>query len=417
MAFLASELLEDLADLSSDSDAPIKRIKLGEDVQSNPTTALSKLEALEEELKTAFAQLKLTFSPCFPELEELVVAPDQFASLAQAYAASPSLKQTDIRHLVSKSTALGITVAAASSHGRPLDSTAKALVSDLVDRVSRLEEQRQAFQADMCRDAKVKSPNLCELVGDSVAGRLIAAAGSLRQLSEMPSCNVQVLGTVRKHLGGKSALEGFPSLLSQAPVVARLDSQWRKKAVRVLAGKVSIAARVDQFKSKPDGSEGKRLLKIVEDRMETEQEPPLLKKKPLPIPSEMHKQHRGGKRIRAAKLRSQPTALAKHANRVPFGTDAQEEFRDTGHTFGMLHKTGKLLVKKAKHQKYKLSTQRKQQMNRGELPSGVQSAFAFNQPDGLRLDYPEATFNGQDSKYFDSKGGFETVLAEKRRAP
>jgi U4/U6 small nuclear ribonucleoprotein PRP31 len=413
MAQLASELLQDLADLSSDSDAPTKRPKF-EETSVQPTEGLMALEAVEDELKSAFAELKSTFYPCFPELEELLVAPHEFAKVAACYAVSPSLRSTDIRSLVDKSTALGISVAAANSPGKPLDSSVRTAVLELVDIVIGLDDKRQVLQNSMDEEAERIAPNLCTLVGRSVAGRLITAAGGLRALAEMPSCNVQVLGTVRKHLGGKSTAAGHMSIISKAPVVTQLDLQWHKKTVRVLAGKISIAARVDQFKSKPDGSEGHRLRGLVEARMTKEQEPALLKKKPLPVPSELPKTHRGGKRVRAAKMRTQQTELSKHANRVPFGTEAQDEYRDTGHTFGMLHKTGQLKIKKAKHQKFKLSAQRRQQLSRGEAPLGMQSVFAFNQPNGLQLDYPEATFQGQQSKYFDNKSGFETVLADKR---
>ncbi len=59
-------------------------------------------------------------------------------------------------------------------------------------------------------------------------------------------------------------------------------------------------------------------------------------KKPLPVPQERPKQHRAGNRIRAAKKKYEMTEVRKYMNRVPFGVEEEEEYRDTGHTFGML---------------------------------------------------------------------------------
>jgi U4/U6 small nuclear ribonucleoprotein PRP31 len=50
------------------------------------------------------------------------------------------------------------------------------------------------------------APNLCELVGSLIASRLISAAGGIKELATMPSCNIQVLG------GQRSAQIGFSQI-------------------------------------------------------------------------------------------------------------------------------------------------------------------------------------------------------------
>lgn len=50
------------------------------------------------------------------------------------------------------------------------------------------------------------APNLCKLVGSSVASKLISTAGGIDKLSFMPACNIQVMG------GSRSANVGLSQL-------------------------------------------------------------------------------------------------------------------------------------------------------------------------------------------------------------
>jgi hypothetical protein len=150
----------------------------------------------------------------------------------------------------------------------------------------------------------------------------------------------------------------------------------------------------------------------IESRLEKALEPPPLnQRKPLPVSQERPKQHRGGKKIRAAKKKYEMTEVRKYMNRVPLGVEEQEEYRDTGHTFGMLGQTGKLKIQKASHQKIGLSAKRRAQMNKH---SGGASMYAFTDKAGIELGNPDSTFERrEDSSYFDPKSGFATVLANK----
>ncbi|KAL6576850.1 U4/U6-U5 snRNP complex subunit prp31 [Orobanche minor] len=53
------------------------------------------------------------------------------------------------------------------------------------------------------------APNLSGVVGAGVAARLMAAAGGLSALVNMPACNVQLLGAKRTALAGFSSRLGL----------------------------------------------------------------------------------------------------------------------------------------------------------------------------------------------------------------
>ena len=94
----------------------------------------------------------------------------------------------------------------------------------------------------------VVAPNLSVIVGTAIASQLIGIAGGLHKLSKLPANVIQTLGKARKTLGGFSASTsifhgGF--LLACDLVKKEADIKIRRRALRLVAGKVALAARVD----------------------------------------------------------------------------------------------------------------------------------------------------------------------------
>lgn len=56
-----------------------------------------------------------------------------------------------------------------------------------------------------------------------------------------------------------------------------IPSDLRRKAARLVAAKVTLAARVDSFHQTPDGSTGFNLKEEIERKLEKWQEPPPVK--------------------------------------------------------------------------------------------------------------------------------------------
>ncbi|MHA2367545.1 MAG: NOP5/NOP56 family protein [Candidatus Hodarchaeales archaeon] len=93
------------------------------------------------------------------------------------------------------------------------------------------------------------APNLTALIGGRLGARLIASTGSLENLAKKPSSTMQVLGAEKALFrslkdGSQPPKHGY---LFQSPLVHRAPLHQRGKIARVLAGKLSIAARVDFF--------------------------------------------------------------------------------------------------------------------------------------------------------------------------
>ena len=101
--------------------------------------------------------------------------------------------------------------------------------------------------------------------------------------------------------------------------------EYKRRIQRTLAGKCTLAARMDLERKLRDGSYGSKLREKVEKRIDQLAAPPPSKMtKALPIPDEGKKKRRGGKRARKAKEAYAQSELAKMRNRMEFGVEEEE---------------------------------------------------------------------------------------------
>jgi U4/U6 small nuclear ribonucleoprotein PRP31 len=354
----------------------------------------------------------------FPELDSQAQSPLEYCRLAAALVNETDISKVDLTGIVPNTKLIAIAIALSSTSGKPLNDAEIAILRSNCIHVETLVRQKGIFLQYLEMVVTTTTPNLCELLGSEVASRILSASGGLQKMVATPACIVQVMGQQKGPMLGLSAgrLFGF---LAGTEIVRKAPEALKKKAVRMLAAKSVLAARVDFFNSAPTGSEGIKLRENVLMRLEKATEgPPASAHRPLPVPEDRPRPHRGGQRVRAAKKKFQMTEIRKYANRVKMGVEAQEEFRDTGEGFGMLGNTGKLRVKIAARP-IGISAKKKRQMtaHSGGTESGLTSAFAFSQSQELKLENPESQlFSKPVSSYFAPTSGFATVLAEKLKA-
>lgn len=93
-------------------------------------------------------------------------------------------------------------------------------------------------------------PILLDIAGILIGARLIDIAGGLKNLAEMPSSRIQVLGAEKslfKHLKTGSKPPKFGVIFNHESV---LKAENKGKAARHLAAKISIAVKQDYFKDR-----------------------------------------------------------------------------------------------------------------------------------------------------------------------
>lgn len=118
--------------------------------------------------------------------------------------------------------------------------------------------------------------------------------------------------------------------------------EYRKKAARLVAAKVALAARVDSYHE--ERSKGATLAislraDILKKLSKAQEPPPAKIPKALPRPEMDAKKKRGGKRVRKMKERFSTSEIRKAANRMGFADIEEDVLQDEmGFSLGQLGK-------------------------------------------------------------------------------
>ena len=142
----------------------------------------------------------------------------------------------------------GIDGARAVAERAPESDVERRAVS-LATRVADLAAERDELAATIDRLAPAVAPNLAEMAGPELAARLIALAGGLESLAKKPSGTVQVLGAedaLFAHLSGRAPSPKHGIIYTHEHV-RNTRPEDRGSASRALAGKLTLAARVDHY--------------------------------------------------------------------------------------------------------------------------------------------------------------------------
>ena len=130
----------------------------------------------------------------------------------------------------------------------PTDPVEKRVVS-LAGRIDDLTAEADELRGFIKRLAPEVAPNLAEMAGPVLAARLISLAGGLDPLAKKPSGTVQVLGAedaLFAHLAGRGPSPKH-GIIYTHPAVNDTRPEDRGSAARALAGKLTIAARIDHY--------------------------------------------------------------------------------------------------------------------------------------------------------------------------
>lgn len=124
----------------------------------------------------------------------------------------------------------------------------------LAERIVDLTQEVEELRAFIERRAPDVTPNLAALAGPVLAARLLSLAGDLESLAKKPSGTVQVLGAedaLFAHLRGHGTSPKHGVIFTHE-YVRGTDPSERGSAARALAGKLSIAARIDYYSGEYD---------------------------------------------------------------------------------------------------------------------------------------------------------------------
>jgi len=136
------------------------------------------------------------------------------------------------------------------SMGADLEKKDMGILLALAKQIASLHKLKEDLTGYLENTMKEVCPNLNAVAGSFIGAKLLSFAGSLKNLSEMTSSTVQLLGAEKalfRHLHGqgKSPKHG---ILINHELVKNAQFKEKGKVARALADKIAIASKVDYFK-------------------------------------------------------------------------------------------------------------------------------------------------------------------------
>lgn len=212
------------------------------------TSAQKYCENLSEDIFILTRAIKDIYNKKFPELQNIIPNLIDYVKVVHLLETSDcnldSLKNTIPHHII-----LAINILLPNIINNNLERKIKNALINNCDKVFLCSKYNDLIQKFIETKMELIAPNVSVLVGKEIASKLIIAAGGIKNLSIMPSCNIQVLGSKKINLNGfSSANKMHRGIIAESIFVKSQPEEHQKKALRKLSGKVALAARCDFFR-------------------------------------------------------------------------------------------------------------------------------------------------------------------------
>lgn len=379
---------------------------------------------IDNEVIVVHKFIKDLYSKRFAELEKLVLNPvDYTKTVKQIENNVEDLSGTRaeaLKTFLPSATVMIITMAAYENRGQKLSEAELDQLRKGCDLLLELDDAKQLITLFVSKRLTVFAPNITQIISSHTAAQLIGFAGGIAGLAQTPSANLPSLGAKRQvSIGfGQTGVrqQGF---LYHSELIQSMPPETRKQAMRIVSGKLVLAARVDMTNASTDGAQGLKWRKEINDKLEKLVEPPENKGiKALPVPEDKKSKKRGGKRIRKFKEQFQMTEFQKAQNRMAFGKDEEEYGQEGGFSAAKAGQIRSIQVDNKTRAKMSKGMQhRLQSLNAREPVSGLQSSLAFSSDQGIQLVAPQQPANvsataSSDNRWF-SSGVFSSIPPKK----
>jgi nucleolar protein 56 len=229
--------------------------------------AISALDEIDKIINILVLRIREWYGLHFPELGDLIQDHKIYSKIVSEIGERYNFNIeniNDIIHNENKSKVICDLIN--KSMGAEIRKIDLEMIQNLAKICLSLYSYRENLEKYIDETMKEVAPNIRELVGANLGARLIAQAGGLEALAKKPASTIQVLGAEKAlfralRTGSKPPKHG---IIFQSPYIHSAPKWQRGKIARALAGKLSIAARIDAFGGTFMGSE---LKKSLEERI------------------------------------------------------------------------------------------------------------------------------------------------------
>ncbi|TFG15218.1 C/D box methylation guide ribonucleoprotein complex aNOP56 subunit [Candidatus Thorarchaeota archaeon] len=230
--------------------------------------AVDAVEEIDKSINMIAMRLREWYTLHFPSLSDLV---EEHETLARIITLSGNKTAIDSALLeeagVGDELADRILDSSVMDIGAPFSERDVEALTSLAELVLNMYSRRRELEEYIGSLMDSVAPNMTALAGHMVSARLISLAGSLKELARKPSSTIQIYGA-EKALFRSMKTKATPpkhGVIFQIPLIHSAPYWQRGNLSRALAGKLTIAARVDAYS---DRYIGDKLLQDLNSRVE-----------------------------------------------------------------------------------------------------------------------------------------------------
>jgi nucleolar protein 56 len=240
--------------------------------------AVNTLDEIDEIINTISTRIREWYGLHFPELDYLLQNIITYANIVRDAGSRENITKELLSQLeVPEKKIELIQQAISKSQGGDLTVESSESLKILASEVIKLSELRTNLSSTIENLMEILAPNLKNMLTAIIGARLIAKAGSLLRLAQMPSSTIQIIGAEKALFRALKTGTRPPKhgLLFQHPSVNSAPKWQRGKIARVLSSKIAIAVRIDVYrKGGLDNSLLDKLTKRIETIQKIYHEPP-----------------------------------------------------------------------------------------------------------------------------------------------
>lgn len=246
------------------------RIKFSaEKVDTMVIQAISLHEDLDKEINNYMMRLREWYGYHFPELTRVVPDSIVYTKVVKNIGNRKNAVGVDLGELVPEEIIAEIAAAAEISIGTEISEADEGFIAALADQIIELDLYRSQLEEYLKNRMAAVAPNLSAVVGDMIAAKLIAKAGSLINLAKMSGSTIQIIGAEKALFKAMRARKNTPKygIIYQTKMVNTAGGRAKARIARALAAKAALCVRFDALAEEESNALGKESSDYLEKRL------------------------------------------------------------------------------------------------------------------------------------------------------
>lgn len=252
------------------------KLKLSADkVDTMVIQAVSLHQDLDKEINNYVMRLREWYGYHFPELARIVQDNILYTKLVRQIGMRHKVADVDLSETIPDDVITEIKAAVEISVGTDISETDESFILALADQIIELDNYRTSLAEYLSSRMMAVAPNLSLMVGETIAAKLIAKAGSLINLSKLPASTIQILGAEKALFKAMKSGKLTPKYgtIYQAKLVSSAQGKVKGRLSRALSAKCALCVRFDALAEvnedgTTDSAVGESSKRYIEKRLE-----------------------------------------------------------------------------------------------------------------------------------------------------